>query len=229
MNRKQTFTRNTTLLLFMIWLLLVLASVYIFNYVDSTQGLNDFLEQLAKLLLQAAIIVFIGAVLNFILNRLYKQKEKEEADRQNRIEFLRRVRAVHTTIQTSQTLLIAHKSPKTYVEVMRKLIQLVYDVIEIEEDLKVTVDLFSEKTKMVSALENISSYIKEGVEEYKKFKKYVESKYDKNVDDNLSPAINERDIKWLNDFWNGDGDYKSIYGINITVIKSELRKAVYQN
>ena len=77
MKIRQIFTRNTTLSLFMIWLVLVLSSFYIFNYVDSTQGINDFLEQLAKSLLQTAIIVFVGAVLNIVINRMHQQKEKE--------------------------------------------------------------------------------------------------------------------------------------------------------
>lgn len=227
---KNILARNLTNTFFVTGLGCVFISFFIYIYVDLNHGVTIFLKEFAKVLLQSAFIVLIAAAINELLRGINRRTAKVKSDRENRIEFLRRVRAVHTTIATSRTLLIAHKSPKSYVDVMRQLIQLGYDVIEIKEDLKVTVDLFKEKEKdnMNLALGHIDDFINEGVEEYKRCKKKVESRYDKNEEDNLTPVIRVEKMKWLEDLWNGEGTYKTIYGENITTLKKILRNYAYQ-
>lgn len=222
-NIKNIISRNISVTLIILGGILIIISYFLFEYLSD----SAFFDEFSKVALQSAIFVFIGAALNKILSDAKKKNEQEDNDRRNRIEFLRRVRALHGVIQSSQILLIAHKSPKTYVEVLRYLIQLQSDVIEISEDLKVTIDLFNEKEQMVSSIENISSYIKEGIEEYMRYKKIVESKYDKNKDDNLTSAIEEGPMTWLDGFWNSSGTYESIYAPNITTVKKLMREYVY--
>ena len=99
---------------------------------------------------------------HFFVRKLIRHLAKLEA----RKEFLRRVRAVHVTIQNARDLMNAHQSAKTWGEQSRRLMKLRPEVEEISEDLKASDSLFVRQSEIIDGLEGIASYLAKAGEEY---------------------------------------------------------------
>ena len=88
------------------------------------------------------MIVILGALAKALLDWGTSQRARHRERVDRRLEFMRRVRAAHITVESARTLLNAHRSPKTYGEQCRRLMQLRPEVEEISEDLAAAPGLF---------------------------------------------------------------------------------------
>jgi hypothetical protein len=103
--------------------------------------------------------------------------------------------------------------------------QLRPEVEEISEDLKASQALFAGQRVIVSALENIITYLEEAGDEYVKSHAFVTSGYQ--AGRQLCDTINEKKMVWVHDFIEGGENYKSRYECNLTNAKGAMRRQVY--
>jgi hypothetical protein len=97
---------------------------------------DTFSRKFAELMLQLALIVVIGALINFFLKVYSDRRAARDQENNNRLELLRRMRAVHVAVAYAQGLIFADNSGQTYSEQLRKLMTLTYELEDIQEDVK---------------------------------------------------------------------------------------------
>ena len=108
----------------------------------ATKGNKTFGRSVADLLLQLAFLLIAGTVLNWLIKRINKQRDKEQELRNKRMDFMRRMREAHVRIANAQRLIYANPSPETYNEQMRVLMLVTPELEDIERDIAATTDLF---------------------------------------------------------------------------------------
>jgi hypothetical protein len=123
---------------------IALALVFFAQWLYTSSSDGSFRRSLASpLVLQLALIVVGGALVEGLLKSLSAMRAKNEEDASKRLELLRRMRSAHVRVAHAQRLIKAEKAVETYTDQMRKLILVTRDLEEIGEDVKVTCELFT--------------------------------------------------------------------------------------
>ena len=135
-------------------------------YEVADQHQRIFFTKLGDLTLQLAIVVIVGALVKELLDWSNAQLRRYRDRLESRMDFLKRVRAAHVEVEFARDLLNAHRSGKTYVERLQRLIILRAEIAEIIMDLKAAPRLFSGQQGILEGLERIVDYIEEGRSEY---------------------------------------------------------------
>ena len=107
-----------------------------------TKGTEAFGRSAADFLLQLAFLVLAGTVLDGLIKRINRARDREQELRDKRMEFMRRMRTAHVRIANAQRLIYACPSPETYSEQMRALMLVIPELEDIERDVAATTDLF---------------------------------------------------------------------------------------
>jgi hypothetical protein len=202
--------------------LLVFASYRLYLVADKR---SDFLVKLGEYALQVAIIVLAGAAVKQLLEwrATVRMERTHQADL--RREFLRRLRAVHITVLNARDLMAAHRTPKTWAEQSRKLIESIPVLQEIGEDLQVAEALFGgEQEAILKGIEGMAAYLERCRHEYMKNHEVVGS----NREDQrlLESAIDSRKMAWTSDFMDGKGSFEVEYVTELLKAKLPMREAV---
>ena len=186
---------------------------------------SDFYGKLGELALQLAVVVIVGALVKVLidwgLSQHARYREKLEAQR----ELIRRVRAMHVTVQNAKDLLTAHQSARTWGEQSRRLMELRPEVEEIAEDLKVSQKLFSRQAEIIAGVEGIVSYLATAGAEYIRSHDAVDS--DCKLGKKLADTIRKEGMTWIQDFMDGGAAYRKGYEANLTRSKGAMRAEVY--
>ena len=181
--------------------------------------------KLGELSLQLVVIVVIGAGIKTIIGwRDAKLAEYGEKLR-SRDEFLKRVRAVHVTVERARTLLEAHRSAKTYGEQLRELIRLRPEAEEIIEDLRVSQSLFAEQDAILQGLEGIVGFLQEGATEYVRNHNNVDSGW-KNGEA-WESLMAKHEMNWVRDFVEQGEQFTEKYENNLINSKGKMRQEVH--
>ncbi len=186
---------------------------------------NTFYTKLAELTLQLAVIVIVGALIKVVVDWGMDQHRRHLEKREDQMDFMRRVRAMHVTIKNAGDFLNAHNSGKTYVEQLKNLMLLQTDVEEISEDLRAASQLFKEQKEIRDGLEEIITYLGEAREEYIKHHKDVDS--DAKAGKALDETIKQQKMEWVQDFMVKGKHYQEKYGNNLDKTKGKMRSEVY--
>jgi hypothetical protein len=193
-------------------------------YDSASDSGGDFERKLGELILQLGVIVVVGAIFNALINWGMNQRAREKERRDKRLDFLKRVRAMHVTIESARTLLDAHRSPKTYSEQSRRLMELRPEVEEISEDLRASPKLFQNQDAIRRGLAGIVAYLNQGREEYVKHHTDVEAGYKR---ESLETTMTRHGMEWLIDFIDGGDHYQQRYEQNLVASKEAMRLQVY--
>lgn len=200
----------TSLLIFVGWQL----------YITAGKPTADFYAKLGELALQLAVVVIVGAFVKAVVDWGISQRMRHTEKLEARKEFMKRIRAVHVSIQNARDLMNAHRSPKTWGEQSRRLMELRPEIEEISEDLKASKNLFEKEQEIIDGLEGIISYLKKAGEEYVKCHDAVRG-------GNLVQTIEEQNMMWVRDFMAEGEDYLSGYAANLTKSKGAMRSDIY--
>ena len=133
-------------------------------YSDSSP--ESFRRKLAESLLQLALIVVIGALINFLFDVYSARRASLEEKNNQRAELLRRVRAAHVTIAYAQRLIAAHDSGLTYTRQLRDLMVVTFKLEDIAEDIRTAENLFKpDDATIIRGIENIVKFLNKGADD----------------------------------------------------------------
>jgi hypothetical protein len=194
-------------------------------YELAAQPSSAYYTKLGELTLQLAIIVIVGALIKAAIDWGTTQRARHLATLEMRMDFMRRVRAVHVTIASARDLLNAHRSPKTYGEQLRRLMELSPEVVDIQEDLKASPALFKEQEQIMQGLTGIIEYLDAGRQEYVVRHSDVADGYKANQ--TLQNTIEKSGMQWVKDFMDGGANYHDKYALNLIKAKVTMRSEIY--
>ena len=194
-------------------------------YAAAGKPTTEFYAKLGELSIQLAIVAIVGALVKAIVDWGTSHRARYLERLEARKEFMRRVRAMHVTIQNARDLMNAHGSARTWAEQSRRLMQLRPEVEEISEDLKASPKLFAGQTEIVNGLEQIVKYLEEAGMEYVRSHDSVDGGY--KAGRSLLDTIEQQKMVWVRDFMEGGEGYKSQYESNLTKSKGAMRAEVY--
>src|SRR5262245_26709952 len=100
----------------------VVAGWYLYEL--AAQPKAGFYGKLVELALQLAVVVIVGALVKVVVDWGGSQRARYREKLEARKEFMRRVRAMHVTIQNAKDLINAHQSAKTWSEQSRRSMEL---------------------------------------------------------------------------------------------------------
>lgn len=195
-------------------------------YFLGQKPMTDFYAKLGELALQLSIIVIVGALIKVIVDWGASQRERHLERIAKRLDLMRRVRAMHVTVENCRVLMNAHNTPKTYTEQARRLMELRTEVQEICEDIRASADLFAGRVALIQDLESIISYLEENSAEYIRSHDAMDpsAKGDRQT---FLTALEQRKMQWVRDFMDEGAKYDSQYGANLSKAKDTMRSEVY--
>jgi hypothetical protein len=229
MNGKHTdqpfYLNRKTFAILSILLSIGFAYVAWYLYRQSDKPNDEILFKLGEFALQIAIFVLIGAAVKEIVEWRTAEKGRYLKDAEMRADFLKRLRDMHIKILQSRDLMLAHQSAKTWAEESRNLMQVIPELEEISEELKVYTNLFEEQEQIEEGVEGIITYLKNCREEYMSNHEAVGS--DWKATGRLDDTINKRGMVWYRDFTSGTDKYEADYIRNLKRAKLRMRSQVY--
>ena len=155
-----------------------------------------------------------------------KINSRFRASREQKIDFLRRVRDISVRVNYAQDLLNAHKSGRTYGERLREIILMRGEITEIVEDLKANRNLFEQQSEIERALIEINKYLNRGREEYINCHDKVDA--DAKKGKKIQTSIEQLDMKWTKDFMASGEDYSSNFYDELFESKGKMRTQAYR-
>jgi hypothetical protein len=194
-------------------------------YASAAKPPTDFYAKLGELALQLAVVVIVGAFVKELVEWGASQRARYAEKIEARKEFMRRVRAMHVAVQNARDLMNAHRSPKTWGEQSRRLMELRPEVEEISEDLKASGNLFANQIAIVDGLEKIIAYLQSAGDEYVRSHDAVDNGH--KTGRSLVSTLEEKSMTWVRDFMAGGEGYKANYEANLTKSKGAMRSEVY--
>ena len=194
-------------------------------YSASGVSSDAFELKLGELVLQLAVIVIVGALAKTLVDWGTSQRARHQERVERRLEFMRRARAMHVTVESARTLLNAHRSPKTYGEQCRRLMQLRPEVEEISEDLAAAPGLFRGQREIRTGLEGLVDYLVECQDEYVRHHDDIGLDYEPG--DKIDETLERCRMTWMTDFMAGGKHFREEYDGNLVRCKGAMRAQVY--
>jgi uncharacterized MnhB-related membrane protein len=151
------------LLVVVVTLVLVAQSVY-----DAAHP-GRFLNVLATgVLLNGAAVAILGAIVGTMVSIAAEIRSRRESAAEKRLELFRRMRGAHVRVALAQEILRSQRDAVTYHEQMRVLLQVVKDMEEIREEVRVSGRLYDEidRRAIIKGIALIIIYLQQGVTEY---------------------------------------------------------------
>ncbi len=156
--------------------------------------------ELAKLLLQIIVIVFIGGIVKLLIDNASKERQKADVQRElermraNALnEFQKRLHdqlvQIFSDTKKSRRLLRARRSAVDHDRQMELISDVQLDLETLAQEIKVAINIFSNEENLTSNIEAMAKYLNQLIDEY-------EHKFPKLSNKSLSMS----DLKWLNDF-----------------------------
>jgi hypothetical protein len=199
------------------------------EFLYSGSSPESFRRKLAESLLQLALIVVIGALINFLFDVYSARRASLEEKNNQRTELLRRVRAAHVTIAYAQRLIAAHDSGLTYTRQLRDLMIVTFKLEDIAEDVRAAENLFKpDDATIISGIEGIVKFLNKGAGEYVQNHSDVDS--DAKSGKDLTSTINRCKMSWIKDFVESRKSppgFPDLYFYSLTKSKGNMRKHVY--
>lgn len=216
-----------TVLFAAISICVAVASILAGRYLYSAGGkqVTDFYGKLGELALQLAVVVIVGALVKVVVDWGTSQRARYREKLEDRKEFMRRIRAIHVTIQNARDLMNAHGSPRTWSEQARRLMELRPEVEEISEDLKASGTLFEKQSEIIDGLNAIIAYLEDAGKEYVKSHEAVSDGY--KAGRSLLETIDQNNMTWVRDFMDRGERYQKSYEANLTKSMGAMRSEVY--
>ena len=208
-------------------LLLAIGFAYLAWYLYRQTGKpnDEMLFKLGEFALQIAIFVLIGAAVKEIIEWRTAEKARYLKEADGRAHFLRKLRDMHIKILQSRDLMSAHQSARTWAEESRNLMQVIPELEEILEELKVYPNLFTDQEQIVEGIKGMITYLNKCRDEYMRNHEAVDSDWKASL--KLDNTINNCGMVWYRDFSSGTNEYVSEYIKNLKRAKLPMRSQVY--
>ncbi len=139
---------------------LLLAVACFFLADDETQ--IGMLRDTAKLLVQLATLVALGALVKYGVDEITKGREKRLANREFRIGLVRRIRSIHRSVRSAPFYIEQEKTVKKYNEQMCELLNAASELKELGDDIrssKLPRDFQEEAKTLEAAIKAMISYL----------------------------------------------------------------------
>lgn len=149
-------------LLLAVILVLVAQAVYV------REDPDGFRSTLAKgVLLNGAVVAILGAVVATMLSKAAERRSRDAGDADKRLRLFRRMRDAHVRVTISQQILRARRDTDAYHEQMLVLQEVIKDMGEIREEVKVS-RLYDrvDRGMIMTGIALLITYLNEGVSEY---------------------------------------------------------------
>jgi hypothetical protein len=187
----------------------------------------DYLAKVGELFLQLAVIVVVGGLAKAVIDWGVAIKTRAIERNEQRLDLLRRLRAVHVAVSNARDLLNAHGSAKTWSEQMRRVMGLRTEVEELSEDVKASTDLFSQKVEICKGLEEIVRFLKNGRDEYVAHHRNVDADFKRDKDGYLlSKTIEDQKMDWVRELMESGARFES-YTANLVKAKVAMRNETF--
>jgi hypothetical protein len=147
---------------------LVLVAQRVYDKADP----DGFQSSLAKgVLLNGAVVAILGAVVATVLSIAAERRSRHEAAADTRLGLFRRMRHAHVRVALSQQILRARQGTDTYHEQMLVLQEVVKDMEEIRQEVKVSGRLYDydDRRMIMEGIARLIIYLNKGVSEYVKW------------------------------------------------------------
>ena len=144
---------------------LVLVAQRVYDKADP----DGFQSSLAKgVLLNGAVVAILGAVVATVLSIAAEIRSRHEAAADTRLGLFRRMRDAHVRVALSQQILRARQDTDTYHKQMLVLQEVVKDIEEIREEVKVSGRLYDDvdRRMIMKGIALLIIYLNAGVSEY---------------------------------------------------------------
>lgn len=159
-------------------LLVAAALVLVAQRVYDKADPDGFPSSLAKgVLLNGAVVAILGAIVATILSSAAEGRSRNEVAADKRLGLFRRMRDAHVRVALSQQVLRARRDTDTYHRQMLVVQEVVKDMEEIREEVKVSVRLYDDvdRRMIMRGIALLSIYLNEGVCEYVEWCKTAET------------------------------------------------------
>jgi hypothetical protein len=133
---------------------------------------DGFQSSLAKgVLLNGAVVAILGAVVATVLSIAAEIRSRHEAAADTRLGLFHRMRHAHVRVALSQQILRARQDTDTYHKQMLVLQEVVKDIEEIREEVKVSGRLYDDvdRRMIMKGIALLIIYLNKGVSEYVKW------------------------------------------------------------
>ena len=140
------------------------------NY--DASGPNSWQSVLASGVLNGAVVVVLGAAVTALLALMSELRARTERERDKRLELFRRMRDAHVRVALTQQILRAQRDGGTYRERMRDLLQVIKDLEEVREEVRVSGKLYrAHRTRIMHGIAEIIVYLQRGISQYNEWSK----------------------------------------------------------
>lgn len=150
-------------------LVVAVTLVLVAQVVYDTANPRRFLSVLATgVLLNGAVVVILGAIITTVLSIATEIRGRGERAAEKRLELFCRMRDAHVQVALTQEILRSQTDVVTYHKQMGVLLQVVKDMGEIREEVRVSGRLYDDidRPLIMKGIALILIYLQHGVEEY---------------------------------------------------------------
>jgi hypothetical protein len=144
---------------------LVLVAQAVYNK-DDASGFPSVLA--TGVLLNGAVVVTLGAIVTTVLSIAAEIRSRRERAADKRLELFRRMRDAHVRMALIRQILLAQRDAATYHKQMRALQQVIKDMQEIREEVRVSGRLYDhgDRRLIVKGIAQLIIYLQKGVSQY---------------------------------------------------------------
>jgi hypothetical protein len=187
------------------------------------QTWEAYLIKIGELLLQLGILVIVGALVKAAVDWGTSLRARATKRDEERLDLLRRLRAVHVAVSNARDLLMAHQSARTWSEQMRRLMALVPEVHELKEDVAAG-HPFRQQRQIEEGLDGIVSYLTEGRDEYRANHQRIDLDYKREKEGfSLSRSLESSQMRWALDLMDAGPRYDAGYAQNLRKSQASIR------
>jgi hypothetical protein len=150
-------------------LVVAVTLVLVAQVVYDTGNPQRFLSVFATgVLLNGAAVAILGAIIATVLSIATEIRSRGEHAAEKRLELFRRMRVAHVRVALTQEILRSQRDAVTYHEQMRALLQVVKDMGEIREEVRVSGRLYDDidRRSIMKGIALIIIYLQQGNAEY---------------------------------------------------------------
>jgi hypothetical protein len=223
-------------------LIVVLGAVaaWLVNYAHSNYDPRDkdsWQSVVASGVLSGAVVVVLGAAVTALVALVGELRARTERQRDKRLDLFRRMRGAHVRVAFTQQILWAQRDGATYRERIGDLLQVIKDLEEIREEVKVSGRLYgADRTQIMHGIALIIVFLQKGVFQFdewsgtaRKWANAPEKGWLKELVEQLHEEHFSEESKLIpsDERWEPKGNMPSAYDAGLAKSKLVMRAYVY--
>jgi hypothetical protein len=201
------------------------------NYDASDQ--YSWQSVLASGVLNGAVVVVLGAAVTALLALMGELRARTERERDKRLELFRRMRDAHVRVALTQQILRAQRDGGAYRERMQDLLQVIKDLGEVREEVRVSGKLYrAHRTLIMHGIAEIIVFLQRGISQYNEWSKTTGDRSKTPDQGWLKELVEERisersKLDPSNEDWEPEDNMPPGYDLGLEKSKLVMRSYVY--